>query len=228
MLTEALEAFQKALEVRTFDALPPQWAQTHNNLAKTFMALGEWAEAAQSYRNVLRVYADYAEAYSTLGSLYHERLFNFDDAFALRQAWLESHPDDVSAQSNFAENHFTTGRFAAAEKRLAVLLADPDLEPALQITLRALEIAALSAQQKTEPIPDQLGALMEVISAQPEGFKLEWSWDGTKHFIRTDTQLAAGRDWLLSMFAALEGEDRAAILTALQASEASLVAALKP
>src|SRR5438093_1456296 len=88
LLAEAVTAYRQALEVRTLETLPRQWAQTHNNLAKTYMALKEWSNAATSYTNVLHVYPDDQEAYQVASYLYHEVLFQFPQAFALNQQWL--------------------------------------------------------------------------------------------------------------------------------------------
>ncbi len=88
---------------------------------------------------------------------YHEKLFAFDKAFSLMAGWLERHPDDVSVQMNFAEVHFTTGRFAKAESRLTALLAKADLEPQATLALQAFEIATLLALGKSDLIPSKPG-----------------------------------------------------------------------
>ena len=127
LLAEAVTAYRQALEVRTRETLPQQWAttqnnlgnalgdqgsrtggearrpvagrgrhrlppgpggphardtaatvgQTHNNLAEAYIALEDWPNAAASYANVLQVYPDDKEAYSTASHLYHEVLFQF-------------------------------------------------------------------------------------------------------------------------------------------------------
>ena len=128
-MAAAVTAYQQALEVRTREHLPLQWAQTHNNLASTYAALEDWPNAAASYANVLQIYPDYSEAYQAASRLYHEVLFQFPIAFALNQQWVERHPEDWSALSDFAEKHFTTGRFSDCAERLATLLANPEIEP---------------------------------------------------------------------------------------------------
>ena len=103
MLAEAVAAYRQALEVRTRETLPPQWAQTSQNLAEAYMALEDWPNAAASYANVLQVYPDREKAYRAASGLYHNVLFQFPEAFALNQQWLERHPDELSALSVFAE-----------------------------------------------------------------------------------------------------------------------------
>jgi hypothetical protein len=44
-LEEAVSAFRAALEVRTRDAMPSDWAGTQNNLDKALKVLGEWQSA---------------------------------------------------------------------------------------------------------------------------------------------------------------------------------------
>jgi len=103
-------------------------------------------EAAQSFRNVSRVYPEDLETYSTLGSLYHDRLFDFEAALALHQSWLERHPRDVSARENFAETAFTKGHFAEAEKQLQQAI---QLEPENQGYLFSLAQAQLRRDNPT-------------------------------------------------------------------------------
>ena len=221
MLTQAVTAYQNALEVRTPESLPPQWAQTQNNLAKTYLAQGRWADAAQSFRNVLRIYPDSDESYSTLGELYHDRLFDFQAAFDLHQAWLASHPGQLAARADAAEAEFTIGRFADAEARLVGILGSAGVSADLRVALSAIEIGVLEAQGKGETIPKKLQAMVEVVSGQGSDFHLGWGWDGTVHFIQTDERLAPVRGWLLALLEAVQGKDREAVLGGLRSVAAS-------
>jgi tetratricopeptide (TPR) repeat protein len=227
LLAQAVTAIQNALTIRTPEALPPQWAQTQNNLARSYVALGQLADAGQSLRNVLSINPDDAEGYSLLGELYHDKLFDFGAASALHQGWLKRHPDDLPAREDLAEAVFTIGRFAEAVERAKDLLRDPTLNSSSQTALRALEIAASLALGVRQPVPGKLRELIEFISAQPADFKLEWSWNGTLHFIQSDDRLAPVRGWLLSFLAALQRPDREAILHDLRATADTLPTALK-
>jgi tetratricopeptide (TPR) repeat protein len=228
LLAEAATAYRQALDVRTREVLPPQWAQTQNNLARAYMFLEDWVNAAASYANVLIVYPDYQEAYDTVSNLYHEVLFEFPQAFALKQQWLERHPEDLAALSNFAENNFTTGRFTECEQRISLLLANPAVEPPIRIVLRAIQIANSLALEKTDLVPGRIDALIETIANQPEAFKVEWSFKGTRYFISHDAALGPYRSWLLQLFDAVAGVDRQAILTALQDVRARVPVVAKP
>ena len=227
LLAEAVTAYRQALEVRTRETLPPQWAQTHNNLAEAYVALEDWPNAAASYINVLQVYPDAEKAYSTASRLYHEVLFQFPEAFALDQHWLERHPDNRSALSDFAEKHFTTGRFAEYAHRMGTLVENPTVESNIKIALRAIEIANLLALDNMAQVPDKLQTLIDSLAAQPEDFKVTWTFNGTRHFINQHAQLAPYRTWLGQLFTALKAKDRQTALTGLQAAHAGFQAVAK-
>jgi tetratricopeptide (TPR) repeat protein len=118
------------------------------NDANALLGLEDWRGAAKAYRKVMTLYPDYGEGYSLALALYHEKLFAYSEAFALTQQWLERHPDDLSAQANFAEAYFTTGRSAEAETRIAALLANPQLDSSSLLGLRTLHVATLLAMKK--------------------------------------------------------------------------------
>ena len=227
LLAEAVTAYRQALEVRTRETLPPQWANTHNNLAEVYVALQDWPNAAASYSNVLQVYPDAEKAYSTASYLYHEVLFQFPEAFVLNQRWLERHPDNLSALSDFAEKHFTTGRFHECAQRIGALVERPVVEVSTKIALRAIEIANLLALDNTAQVPDKLQTMIDSLAAQPDDFKVTWTFNGTQHFINQHAQLAPYRTWLGQLFSALKTEDRQMALTGLQAARAGFQAVAK-
>jgi len=193
LLAEAVTAYRQTLEVRTREALPLQWAQTHSNLAQAYTNLEDWANTAASYAAVLTVYPDDKNAYDTASNLYHETLFEFPRAFALNQQWLERHPEDLAALSAFAEKHFTTGRFIECEQRIALLLANPNVKPRTATALWAIQIANSLALSKTDLIPGRIDALVKSIADQPEDFKVTWSFNGTRHFISNNGTLTSYR-----------------------------------
>ncbi|MGH8615822.1 MAG: hypothetical protein ACREYF_28375 [Gammaproteobacteria bacterium] len=172
------------------------------------------AESA-SYAELLRANFDDGEAYQKASWLYHEKLSDFGAAFALNRQWLERHPEDLFAQSDFAERHFTTGRFVKAKERFAALLANPELDPRIRIGLQALEIATLLALNDPRTVPQRLERLRAAVQSRPQDFQIGWSFAGSKHFIATDSRLAPHRAWLQTLFTALGGENRDAILAAL-------------
>ncbi len=223
LLGEAVDAYKNALEVRVYEYLPVDWAQTQNNLAETYGYLRDSANSAACFTNVLKVYPDYQEAYQTASLIYHETIFNYDQAFILNQNWHERHPDDQSARLDFAEKHFTTGRFPECETRIAEILENPEVAASSQVALQAVGLANATALAKLSETNDSLERLISTVSTQVESFKVSWQFNGTRHFIdiSENEHLATHREWLLSLFQALEGENRQAILAALRQVQAT-------
>lgn len=226
LLLDAVKIYKSALLVLKLEYDPAHWSIAQLGLANSYEQLHDWANAANSYANVLKVNQNDQKVYQILDSLYHEVLFSFDEAFALNQQWLNHLSKNFLVQSYFAEKHFTTSRFAECEQRLAGLLANAEIEPSTKIALRAIGIANALAQNKTQQIPTELEALQKAIAAQPDTFKVGWTFNGVKHFISTNETLAPPRAWLLQFFAALEREEgRDAILAGLQGARQNFKAA---
>ena len=218
LFSEAVSAYREALVVWTRDQRPQQWAMAQNNLARAYFNLNEWTSAAQCYENVLEIHPDFRPAYEKARFLEHEVVFNYQRAFKLNESWLQRNPNDVSAAANFTENHFTTGNFAEYERRISSLLADVNLDPKSKIAIRALEIANLVALNRSTEIPSRLKNLIEALEAQPADFKVQRSFAGIKYFINLSEQFASRRNWLLELFAAMEGENREVMSKKLRAA----------
>ena len=215
LLGQAVEAFRKALTVYTREALPQGWAMTQTNLGLTYTLLKDWANAAQSFVNVLTIYPKYAIAYQMSASIYHGNLFNYAEVFRLNQQWLENNPGDLAAEADFAENHFTTARFTECEQRIGKLLARPDMETNAKVVLRTIEIANLIAMGKTNLVPAKMGSLISAVSSQPADFQVRWQFDGTRHFIGQHEKLASHRAWVIQLLEAIGGGNREEILKGL-------------
>jgi len=97
-----------------------------------------------------------------------------------------------------------------------LLLSDVRVEARIKIPLLVIEIANLIALRRSTEVPAKLKNLIELLEPQPADFKLQWSFEGTKHFISQSQQLAANKDWLLRLFAAMAGENRDAIIKELK------------
>src|SRR5262249_38826439 len=152
--------------------------------------LRNWLGAAEAYANTLTIYPDYEDAYARASGLYHDVLFNFEKAFSLNQQWLAQHANDISAQADFAEKHFTTARFDECERRINALLAKPEVSTSIKSALRAIEIAGLLALNQADRISLKMEALIVEVSRQPAEFKVEWAFDGTRHFISQTEKLS--------------------------------------
>ena len=221
LLNEAVAAYRDALKVRTREHLPQDWAATQINLAKTYFLLRNWFGAAESYANILILDSNNEEAYTRASGIYHDILFEFEKAFSLNQQWLARHPDDISAQADFAEKHFTTARFDECAQRINTLLTKPEVSASTKSALRAIEIADLLALNQADRISTKMEALIAEVSSQPAEFKVGWAFDGTRRFISQTERLAPYRDWLGKLFNAIGGKDRETILKELKQAKES-------
>ncbi|HKU74728.1 MAG TPA: tetratricopeptide repeat protein [Pyrinomonadaceae bacterium] len=223
LLGEAVAAYRQALSIFTREQLPQQWAWTQKNLARAYFNLREWSSAAQCYENVLEVYPASQLEYEKASFLEHDVLFNYKRAFELNQVWLQNNPHDLSAIAKFAEKHFTIGSFDESERYMSSLaLFDVRFPPETKIALQTIEIANLIGLNKSTEVPLRMKKLIELLQNQPPNFSLQWSFGGTKHFISESHHLAANKAWLLQFFAAMEGENRDAIIKGLKSASENL------
>jgi len=213
---EAVTAYREALLVWNREQLPQQWAMAQNNLARAYYNLKEWKSAAESYENVLAVHPDFRPAYERAGFLEHEVLFNYERTFKLNESWLKRNPDDLAALAGLAETYFTTGNFDECARRISAVLSDARFDAKTKISLRALEIANLIALNKSAEVPAKLKNLIEAVESQPPDLKLQRSFVGIEHFIDAQPQFTASKPWLLQFFAAINGENREAIISSLR------------
>ncbi|WP_159784189.1 CHAT domain-containing tetratricopeptide repeat protein [Sodalinema gerasimenkoae] len=152
-LEQAITAYEQALEVRTRDAFPEQWAMTQNNLANAYSdrIRGERADnleqAIAAYKRALEVYTrdtfpeQWAGTQNNLAAAYSnrirgERADNLEQAIAAYKRALEVYTRDTfpeqwaGTQNNLA---------AAYSNRIRGERAD-NLEQAIAAYKRALEV----------------------------------------------------------------------------------------
>jgi tetratricopeptide (TPR) repeat protein len=153
--------------------LNPDYADAYYNRGLAYSRKKEFDRVVIDFGKAFELKPDDEIAYNFAGGLYHDVLFNFPEAFILNQQWLARHPDDTSAQSDFAEKHFTTGRFEECERRINELLAKPEVSTSSKSALRAIEIADLLALNKAAKIPANIGELIAEVSRQTVEFKVE-------------------------------------------------------
>ncbi|MBL8188161.1 MAG: hypothetical protein JNK38_09140 [Acidobacteria bacterium] len=223
LFAEAVIAYRNALLVRTPDHLPEKWAETQYGLGETYYFSARWSDAAECFASLLarRQTNEIATfSYSRLSDIYHERLFEYELAFKLHQKRLADFPDNLNALVNFAETHFTTGRFAECERRIAALLANHQIAASTSLALRMIDIANSLAMNQADQVPPKLEAIIRAITDQPENFKFTWTFNGTLHFMGENEKLAAYRDWLKLLFSAAEGKNRDAVLKVLREAKA--------
>ncbi len=92
-MDEALEAFQKAVEADSNDAVP------RLNLAYTYDRQGRTEEAIAEYQTAIELDPNNLLAYNNLGVL-HDKLGRYDEAVAAYQRALEIDPTDANALKN--------------------------------------------------------------------------------------------------------------------------------
>jgi tetratricopeptide (TPR) repeat protein len=221
LLNEAVQAFREALTVFTREQLPQYWAAAQNNLGKAFFLLKNWKDAAICFEYVLALYPRYREAYQSLTSIYHEQLFEYPKTFQLHQEWIARFPQERSVLPDYAEAHFTTGRFEECSEKIKPLLADPEMSAGVKAALQMIEAANLLALNQRAQIPAALDSLLKTIAGQKDDFQINWSFSGTIHFINQHEKLAADRPWLNAFFAAAQEKNRDSILKKLREAQAS-------
>ncbi|HEY0079212.1 MAG TPA: hypothetical protein VGB73_11245 [Pyrinomonadaceae bacterium] len=220
-LTEAVVAFQQLLTVNTREKSARRWAQTHSDLGELFTLLEDFQSALRSYGEVLAVNPREDNAYQAAAYINHDILYNYTEAFRLNQQRLRNIPDNLSARASFAENLFTIGQFIECEQHIAALLNEPKLEADVNIALRGIEIANLLAIDKEKLVPSKLASLITAVASQPASFRMNWKFNGTRHFIEQHKKISSHRAWLKQLFDAIEGGERETILVRLKETQAN-------
>jgi hypothetical protein len=176
---------------------------------------------ADCYAEILQTDPDNDKAFANAIWGYHEKVFDFPQAFELSRVWSERHPADLSAQCILAEKHFTTARFGECETRLLSLVGNPQVKECTRIALRGIAIANYLALGKTEVIISKIDSIIAILTLQKNDFKIGWTFEGAKQFIRQEKIFAPYRDWLASFFDAMEGSNRDPILNDLKQARAN-------
>lgn len=228
-LLEAEKAFRKALTVMTREKLFQGWVTTQINLARTYFAMESWQNAAACYESLLLEFFSQGlisdEIYQALAEIYHEKLFDFEKAYALHKKVLSLVPEHKEAKLNSAETHFTAARFAEFAQQIKPLLNDSAIPRDAKIPLQMIEVANLLALDQAAQMPAALTGLRETIAAQRADFRITWSFAGTLHFINQHEKLASHRTWLNQFFGTAQAENRDAILKALREAQAQFPSA---
>ena len=125
--------------------------------------------------------------------------------------------DDLSVEMNFIEKQFTTGRFKDMEKRISNLLPTLKKNDVEFGIITTFDIAGCMVGNKKNQIPKKLKTIISSIQSQSKKFNVGWIFDGTKHFIKTTSEISDNhRQWLASLFSALEENNRDDILEKLR------------
>ncbi len=117
--TEAIEHFQKAIEIK------PGYAAAYNNLGTAFLNQGRLDEAAEYYHRALEIYPGFAESHNNLGLLL-ARQGRTAEAMEHYQRAIELNPNRAEFYINLGNLFATQGRSAEA---IAQLHRAIDLNP---------------------------------------------------------------------------------------------------
>jgi tetratricopeptide (TPR) repeat protein len=215
-LKNAKKLYEDALIVAARQRFPGAWVELTYELAQIYTQLEKPLDAKRLLLEVLDYNPKDRDALSSLSGIYHERLFDFAGSFEAISKLLEIHSADLRARTNFAENHFTTGRFEECAVLINNLLAEENVYEDHKIALRAIEIATLIGSGKTSEVPARLDSLIEELRRQPPDFDITWEFEGATHFAREHVRTAPLSGWLKKLFAALRKKDRDSILQAVQ------------
>lgn len=211
-LTDAIAAGEEARATFKVDSSPDAWAEATIIISEALLGLERTEEAAKGFAEVLSVDPDNLRAITGSNYIYHEILFNYDEAFRLQQHYMRVYPKTVEAEADYAEKHFTTKRFAECERLVSALLQDEGLDAGLKVVLRAIQIANLLALGKPESVGSKMDELIKVVIAQPPAFEVAWVFNGTTHFIGNDGRFVKYRAQLLQVFAAVKAGQRDKII----------------
>jgi hypothetical protein len=204
LLSEAVAAYRLALEVRTRDRLPQDWAGTQNNLGNTLRDLALRAEeprAAQLLSEAVAAYRLALEVYTR---------------DQLPQQWAATQRNLGNAlQLYFAMNEFRAGleplRPLMKEKRLS----DAPQSVALVHVLEVLHHRALGEADRAA---EALDALVAHIERQPESFRIPGAFPELRTVVEQSKVKAVGdsRNFLLAFLDAVSKENRQEILQGLR------------
>ena len=67
---EAIEAYQKAIQINARSAEPQKLSKPHNNLGLAYAASGQLSDAIVEFNQAVQLRPDYAEAHFNLGVAY--------------------------------------------------------------------------------------------------------------------------------------------------------------
>jgi tetratricopeptide (TPR) repeat protein len=102
-LNRAAGAFENAILVFTRESSVAKWTSIKRTLAQVYFELTDFKNSTATYAELLSADPNDKNAYQDLGHIYHEIIFDYAAAFELHKNWLAKHPEDISAQTDFAE-----------------------------------------------------------------------------------------------------------------------------
>jgi hypothetical protein len=210
LLAEAVDAYHAALAVLTREQVPQYWAMTQNNLASALLSWSRFAKRQEAVRLL-------GEA--TTASRAALDVF---DREAGSSYWKHAHSTLLESWLALAEVHAASGAFSDMDTTLREALRDPDLDPKRSINLRTLDLVARLADPRPEAVASRLEALHALVSREPEARGWRWSRQEILTQVREDKRLAPFRGWLPLLLEAVNNQNRADLLFALEHARTAL------
>lgn len=221
-LDEAFRAFGEVQTVYTLELQPRRWSDARLAQARVLLAQERSEEAYAMLAEVLDKTPENRRALLTYTSLLAGPLGRPTDAAAQTLKWIERHPEDLEIQLLNMEYLFAAGRLAEARYRSVSLSEKAGaLPPAAQIHILGYEIATGLATG-AKGTPDRLGALIALLSSQPQDFRLLGNFAGSLRFLQARPDIR-NSDWQVRLLHALQGRDgRDAMLAELRKLESDM------
>jgi hypothetical protein len=200
---KAVAAYEEAAQRYSLKDSSQEWTDVKLRLASAYCLLKDWKAVVEAADSVSKAFPDDYRPYGIKLGIEHDARFDYQSAFMQNKEWLDRHPNDLIAQFDFAEKHFTTGRFEEAIQLINRLLSNSDSPVEVKVALQAIEIACLLASSKPDEVLAKLDVVIAEISDQPCSFKVSWIFNGSRHFIGQDERLAPFRIWMDALLGSL-------------------------
>jgi len=220
-LEQATKQYKLALEEYSREYSPREWLQISLHLCEAYNELSNNAAAERCLKEVFAAYPNNRRAFEDISFFYHEVVFKFPEAFEASRRWLEHNSNDINDWVNFAEHHFTVGRYEECEKQIERLMSNPDVDINNRLGLWPLKIASLLALNKKDRVLGEIEQLLVTVSKQDKDFTVDWTYNGTIRFINQSDKLTPFREWLVQLFGAMMQRDRDTIYRFLERAKGS-------
>ncbi len=174
-LQKAVDCFQLVLTLYSREYDLNRYADIQDLLAQTFSSQRKWREAAAAEEEYLLVFPNSVNGLSRAEGYYHDRLYDYGRAFELNAKRVQLGQGEV----DFVEKHLTTARFDGCITR-AEHLQTQISDAGELVVLESLYFACLRASH----MDSKAGQVLEKLRSDLQNVQsVDWSFNGTKHFV---------------------------------------------
>ncbi|HEV2385789.1 MAG TPA: tetratricopeptide repeat protein [Candidatus Acidoferrales bacterium] len=201
---DALAAFDAAL------ALDPNYRFAYAERGLELSRLGRYQDAVASLDSALKLDPRDPWAYSLRGEIYHDDLFQYEQAYQDLKKASALEPTVVGDQTNLAEAALTSGRFQEAFGLAGKVLAANEktdlkqFEISDRLSMRFMAIAALLLEGRTVPAKTKLDEFVSYYKSVPPGFTRDWTYSGTRHYIENRPMDRRSKQVLLELIGLID------------------------